>query len=348
VDDQCTDPGVICAHPPPAPPAPFTTITVSHDYAMHALYLGDVDRSGVSDPNAWQTLGFDLDGLVTGADSTDVCTLAAGAPFTNQVDGNRGIDNSWGSNILPYLTAILGSGFSASIDANLDRGQFTDLLVVRGFDDTAPVTARALSGVLLGGGLFEQDAGGPAWDPSSHWPILPELLVGCPNGVCPPGTDPVASAAIQFPQAYENGGVFVSGPIAAAVPLPLSGASPWTLTIHGAIVTFQQQAPGSVTGGTVAGVLVPSEVIQSLQSVAGSLSTSLCAASSLQSIERVVQEAADIVVDPTSGEVGNGPGVACNGISIGVGFDASEVAAPTSADITGPTPPPVNACGDGG
>src|SRR5579871_3438672 len=77
-NDTCGTPGVTCTVPPPAPSGPPSTIIASHDYAVRHLYLGDTDRSGNTDPNAWKTFGYDLDGKVTTEASFDVCTQAAG------------------------------------------------------------------------------------------------------------------------------------------------------------------------------------------------------------------------------------------------------------------------------
>jgi hypothetical protein len=55
------------AAPPGPPPTP---ITAAHNYAVHKLYLGDTDRTGIANPSAWMSFGYDLDGLVTTADST--------------------------------------------------------------------------------------------------------------------------------------------------------------------------------------------------------------------------------------------------------------------------------------
>jgi hypothetical protein len=349
--DTCQSPGVSCTLPPGAPSGatPPAGSTSPHNYALHKLYLGDTDRTGVASSEAWQGFGYNLDDRVTTAASTDVCTLAAGASKSAQLDGMGGIDNSFGENILPILLTLAGSDFSAKMNAVIEVGVFTNLLYVTGFDDLSgnTTTATGLSGVFLGGGnyLSANDGGEPIWNLGTQWPIRPETLTGCPGGVCPPGTDPVSNAAAKFSSAYQRGGTFVNeSPV--DIPLILSaGPAPFTLPVHSATVTFVPDVPGSVTGGTLAGVLATSELVSSLQVVAGSITPSLCAASAFQSIARQVEQAADIVLDPGSGGVSNSAGVACNGISIGLGFDGTEIAPPSSSDITGPTPAPPNPCG---
>lgn len=56
--------------------------------------------------DAWKQIGFNLDGKVTTATSTDVCELMAGAEPATQDDGHDGIDNSFGENICPILGTL--------------------------------------------------------------------------------------------------------------------------------------------------------------------------------------------------------------------------------------------------
>ena len=349
--DTCQTPGVNCTVPPtpPSGAAPHPMGTTPHDYALHRLYLGDTGRTGVASSDAWKSLGYNIDDLVTTKLSTDVCTLAAGASKVTQADGNGGIDNSFGENILPIIITTAGSDFSARIDAEIAAGTFTDLVYVTGFDDLPgnTTTANGLTGVVLGGGSYASvNHGAPAWNLATQWPIRPESLNGCPMGVCPAGTDPVANAKAQLSAAYQKNGTFVSGGSVEILLNLTLGASPFTLSIHSANLTFAPNGSGSVTNGTIAGALATTELVAAFQSVAGAISTSLCSGSAFQSIAQQIEQASDIVLDPGTGALSNHAGVACNAISIGLGFDATEIAPPTSANITGPTPTPPSPCPD--
>ena len=331
---------------PPSPPSGVVGSggSTAHNYAIHQLYLGDTDRTGISNADAWRSFGYNLDDRVTVVSSTDVCTLAAGAARSTQIDGNGGIDNSFGENLLPIFLTIAGTDFSPKVNASIQGGGFTDLVYTVGFDDASgnTTTAKNLSGVLLGGGSYASlhDGGTPAWNLGTHWPIRPESLNGCPNGECPVGTDPIASAAAQFPSAYQKNGTFVSGsPSNLVLYLPL-GAGSLTLDVQSGVVTFGPDVPGSVTDGTIAGAIPTTQLVAAFQAVAGSISTSLCSGSAFQSIVQQIEQDSDIVVDPGTGAISNPAGTACNAISIGLGFDATEIAAPVSSDITGPTPVP--------
>jgi hypothetical protein len=320
-----------------------------HQYALRKLYFGDTDRSGVTNSEAWKAYGYDLDGLVTTKTSIDVCTLAAGASKDTQVDGNGGIDNSFGENILPIVITTSGQSFSSNANAAIEAGGPTDLVDVVGFDDSTNNTTNAtgLTGVFFVGASYAVANGGaaPAWNVTTHWPIAPQSMNGCTaTGGCPSGTNPVADAVVKFPQAYQSGGTFVTGnPV--EVPLSLGfGSSTLGLLVHAGTITFQPKKPGSVTNGVIAGALATTDLVNALQAVAGSISTSLCSGSAFQSIAQQIEQASDIVLD-TSG-VTNGAGFSCNAISIGIGFDATEVAPPVPGDIAPSAPPPPDPCGD--
>jgi hypothetical protein len=337
--DSCSSVGS-CIHPPAKPGGPTVGASApEHNYAIRQLFLGDTDRSGNPSATAWESFGYDLDGLVTTAESTDVCTLLPGSSKQVQVDGNGGIDNAWGSQIIP-IWETLDSTYSQTINSDIQSGALTEMTTVFGFDDSAgnTTTATGLHGVELIGG---QTAGTPAWTVGTHWPILPGDLTCGPS--CPSGSDPVQLAQMQFPAAYQANGTFVSG---AAIPLQfvtLLFSGSYTVPIHSAVVTFQPSMPGAVTNGTIAGAMLTSEYVSALQQAAGAISTSLCSGSAFESIAMQLEQASDIVL---SGEtLSNSAGVQCNAISIGLGFDATEIAIPAAADVTAAPPPPVDPCG---
>jgi hypothetical protein len=319
---------------------------------VHRLYLGDTDRMGVTNPDAWKGFGYDLDGKITTAASTDVCTLVAGASKQVQIDGNGGADNSWGANVMP-IWETLDSTFSQSENANIQAGGPTQLFYVLGFDDSPNnvTTATGLTGVALSGADYASSNGGmaPTWDVSTHWPIAPESLNCFPSGGtdgCTASTNPIAAADVQFPAAFQVQGTFVNGaPSLMTLQLAIGGQPMW-INVHSAVVSFDPLMPGAVTNGTIAGVINTEELIADLQQVAGHISTSLCSGSAFQSIASQIQQTSDVILSGNT--VSNEPGTTCNAISIGLGFDATEVAPPTGADIAGPTPPAPNPCGDGG
>ena len=333
---------------PAKPNAPTTTSTEEHNFALHQLFLGDTPRPPIGsttipaqDPNAWQSYGYNIDGKVTTAASTDVCTLAAGAPKSTQIDGNNGIDNSFGENILPIILTTAGSDAASKINAAISGGSFTIMMDITGLQDSiaATQTATGLTGILLAGGQYA-DGGAPPVDSngffliSDDWPVRPDLLSNPSNP---------KSSTIQFPSAYVVNGTFVNGsPSDITLNLEIGGVA-LNITVHYAIITFQHQQ-GHAYNGTIAGVINTTELITALSGVAGRISPSLCPPSqAFNSISAQISQASDIIHDGT-----NMAGVPCDGISVGLGFTADEIKIPdTVAPLAAPTPDPC-ASGDAG
>jgi hypothetical protein len=96
---------------------------------------------------------------------------------------------------------------------------------------------------------------------------------------------------------------------------------------------------GSATSGVVSGILTPDDAVAWAQNMVGWASTSLCSGSAFQSIAEQILQASDIMLDGT-----NEPGEACNGISFGIGFDATAVTLGKVVSL--PIAP--DSCSDGG
>ena len=331
---------------PAKPSGPATTVTAEHNYALSKLYLGDTDRAGASNQLAWKTFGYNIDNKITTKDSTDVCGLASGASKSTQTDGNGGIDNSFGENILPIILTTAGQDAAKKINDSITQGKFTIMIDVTGLDDAnAKQTATGLTGFLNAGGTFDPTPGGmkqPTFTTVDDWPVRPELLTS--------PTD-AKSSKIKFPDAYVVNGTFVNGsPGNLTLNLAIGGVA-LDLTITNAVITFDHTGAGKGANGTIAGVINTEDLISKLKTVAGRISTSLCQGSAFESIAQQIRQASDIKADGT-----NTSGSTCDGISIGLGFDASEIAlpktvgalAPPSADPCNMTDAGVQDTGGGG
>jgi hypothetical protein len=346
VEASCAYPAPCDLVEPPAPPAgDLIPGGRPHNYALMQLFMGDTDRNGSPSPTAWQSFGYDLDGKVTTTSSTDVCTLLAGAARQVQLDGNGGIDNSWGANLMPLLLTIDAEA-STQVNGAIEDGDWTSMTYVVGFDDSAGnhTSALGLTGVQLTGARYP--GGPPPWNPTTSWPVDPASVQGCsyPAG-CAPGTNPLTSALFKF-NGFQNKGVFSIGAPGASQPftLPLAlGGVRLSLNIQSALITFHPKVPGAVTDGTIAGVILASDLAAQL---AEQLSPTppLCTSTAYQTMVQQIEQMADIVLN--AGSVSNSTGVTCNAISIGLGFNADEIAIPT--DIALPTPPQPDSCPDGG
>jgi hypothetical protein len=347
------------AEPPNPPSGSMTTVTTPHNYAINKLFLGDSDRMGNTSMTAWASYGYNLDSKVTSAASTDVCTLQTGAMKSIQTDGTNGIDNSFGENLIPLLLMLDGTA-PATLNDTLAEGKFTLMTYVVGFDDTPSnmTTATGLTGVLLAGGDYTRvamgrDGGPPGFDLNTHWPIVPTLLTcGTMGQACPPNTNPITSAVVQFPSAFQTSGLFVTGkPAEVTLNLSVDGHT-LSLDIESAVITFDPDtmAPaantGAVTNGTIAGVLNTTQLLQGLTSILGSIEASLCMGSAAMSILDEIAQDSDILINGST--VSNVSGQTCNAISIGLGFNAAEIALPVAADVEAPSDAGLgNACDSG-
>ena len=283
-------------------------------FAVKRLYLGEADRSGIIGPFAWKNYGTNIDGLLTTSTSTDVCTLAAGAPKGVQVDGNAGIDNSWGASILPIFQTISSQPTPSVTATNaIQTGLTTLLIAVTGLSNDPQQTASGLGAVIVAGATYP---GTPAFDSSTSWPTL--------SGVTP----------TSFTGSVTSGNVVMKSADALVVELPLSPSITMKLTVHVPVVSFMHVDPNDVTDGTISGVLDPNELVAAFDAIAGELSTALCGNASA-GVDDQMRQAVDILIDGT-----NHANASCNGISIGLGFDAVAVAPPaTSGSLLSPPNP---------
>jgi hypothetical protein len=333
---------------PPAPPTTTTPASMKTEtFAVKYLFLGEADRSNGGAPgstppsnSAWKAYGYNLDGKVTTATSTDVCTLAAGAPKDNQIDGNNGIDNSFGSVILPIIQSAASlPAPSTTITTAIDSGKFTILMEIVGLDDTTTQNSTGLTGQLFAGGAYN---GTPAFDMTTDWPVLPQLLKDYNMQT---GTGTIASGStVQFvdsnnnPTPYITNGTFVSGNLATGgitvtISLVFDGV-PLSLSINHAVITFDHTAPNTAANGTIAGVINTNDLINGLKAVAGRISTSLCGGA-FDGIAQQIMQASDIIHDGT-----NVMGTACDGISVGLGFTGALIANPDTVSMSDGGVPP--------
>ena len=126
---------------------------------------------GEGNSGQWKKVGFNLDGLVSTNISTDVCQPNSGAmTVVPYPDGDNGIDNSFGKNLLPL---ILGVDPTLVSDTNfgLQNGFFNVLLKMECLPPTGDVpafTTKLFGGTALGAT--------PKFDGTDKWPVSPDLL----------------------------------------------------------------------------------------------------------------------------------------------------------------------------
>jgi hypothetical protein len=297
---------------PPCEPTEGVTL------ALTKLYWGE-GNSG-----QWKKVGKNVDDLVSDASSTDLCIPAAGgAPDTPYPDGDEGIDNSFGKNLLPIIISLVPQ-WPAEVNNYLDTGFFNAMLKMYCLPpegDVTMMTSKVFGGTNLGAM--------PKYDGTDAWPVAPEIL-GDP-------LDPESSTLV-FANSSVTGQLFDSAEgqtFILAIPLDLNGKlGTLKLTLYSAQMTMTlSEDRKSATGGVIGGVLNTEEFIDQVKKIAWM--GDLCDNPLYAGIETDVRRASDILSDGTQD-----PTKECDGISIGVQFEMKEVQ-------LGPVGPPAdmgNAC----
>jgi hypothetical protein len=323
--------GELVGQPPPRPAEQVPGDGDGAVLAIRKLYLGDTDRTGAKSASAWKNFGFNIDGKVSVETSTDLCKPRAGGKKSDVYpDGNNGIDNSFGANILPIITGV-ATDAANDLNANIVDGTFTIMLSLEKLGPAAtynPIVTRLYGGANLGG---------PAkFDGTDVWPVIRELL-----------TDPndITSSKVVFNESYVTNNTWVSG---SKAPLNLSlSIAGFTLNlgIGSALIAMDlDEAHRNATNGVIAGVIDTEAFITELKKVAGAFSEDLCTGTTIESIANQLRQASDIMKDGTAGS----PTVECDGISIGLGFDSALVQLGPVAPPAEPQPDPCATTSGGG
>jgi hypothetical protein len=325
---------------PPGPPAMTPPDgTGNTTFAISQLFLGDTDRctpaageatcTGTPDAlNGWKNFGFNIDGIIAAPPYSNLCKPVDNAAASVHQNGNGGIDNSFGQNILQIILS-LSSTASQTINQDITSGKFTVMLSMVNLGAGAnynPLLTRLYGGADLGSN--------PKFDGTDSWPVLPSLLNNPSD---------ITSAKVQFMSSYVNNQTWVSGS-KGSIDLNLSIDSfSLDLTIGSAQIAFDMDSTHHYgSNGTIAGVLNTQTLINELQKVAGAFDPAFCDPTNptFQSIATEISQASDILSDGSQD-----PTKTCDGISIGLGFNAALV---QLGSVAAPTTGPANPCADAG
>ena len=307
--------------PPPGPQNPPDG-SGSVVYAIRKLFIGNTDRNGIPGVNAWKQFGYNLDGDVSTATSVNLCKPRSNAaPKNVYPDGDNGIDNSFGRNIVPILLS-LQSDVSAKVNASIAAGRHTilfDLEHLGAGADYNPLVGRVYRGA--------QANQPPLWNGADVWPVASISLNAPPS---------LASAKAQAAASYVVGNTWVAQ-LHGEIHVPLAtGGFDLELPIKDPVITMTLDgAHQSATNGTIAGVIPTDAFVAVMKQVAGAFDASLCGGPTIDSIVAQLEQASDILTDGTQD-----PSKVCDGISVGLGFDAHLV--DTGSVVT--TPPPPQPC----
>ncbi len=257
----------------------------------------------------WKKFGFNLDGLVSTASSKDVCKPNAGAfGITPYPDGEDGIDNSFGKNLLPQIV-LLYPEWETGINNGIKDGFFNVLLKMECLPPTGDVpefTTKLFGGTKLG--MM------PKFDGTDKWPVSPELLSDAMNP---------DSSTIIFKKSSVMGTTFDSGKNETFIlTVPVATATMSTsikLTLYAAQTKMVLAADRkSATSGMIGGVLNTEEFVAEIKKVGYLLG--LCDGALFTNLITQIRQASDIMADGSQD-----PNKTCDGISMGLGFEMKEV-----------------------
>ena len=250
-----------------------------------------------------------------------------------QLDGDDGIDNSFGANLLPILV-YFNAMYSSYANEQIQKGGSTMLVKLDGLGSSASysllpgATYRAMPAMQI-----------PKWNGTDVRNVDDVSLVGGDI------SKPIALMA----SGYMNDRVWVGGVASGTGYLDLqitggngfagSGFLPPIPLQHVQVAMQVASGNASAGSGVLSGVARTEDVVAWAALWAGSISTSLCSGSAFQSIATQMEQTSDIMADGS-----NEPGKQCDGISFGLGFDAVQVQLGKSEA----EPPVVNPCEDGG
>lgn len=322
--------GSCCAGPPEPDPSAPTGAGPGMTFAISQMYLGDLEPDGTPSQTAWQKYGWDIDGQVTTKDSTYHCQpQEGGVPNQIKTDGDEGIDNSFGANLMPIF-AGLASDFSYTFNEAMHEGALTYLWRIEGLG--AALSYQHLRASVFIGGTY---GGMPSWNGSDSWPVRCEWMQECTASGTPQlgqGND----STLVFADSYMTDGYWVSNG-AADVPFMMPFIDGlWNMPMRHVRAGFSI-LPGSGMG-VISGVMQTEQAIAELAKIAGSISTSLCSGPTFDSVAQQFRAASDIMADGTQD-----PSQMCTGISVGLGFD---VVGANVGQVLDKEPPQPDPCAD--
>jgi len=290
--------------------------------ATDVLLLGDKNPDGTKDKNAWMQYGFDIDGKTSTGASTDVCKPQAGGTAAKAYpDGNGGIDNSFGKNVLPLFLTFSGT-LTDDLNKSIANGGFTLMFRMNGLPN--PPADMQLETLAYAGASLQHK---PKYDGSDCWPVLRELLF-----------DPkdIDSSKVKWPGSSVTAGLWSSGPPSTFQMSIPAAQSTLNLDIKVARLQMTLDPEGKgASGGQLGGVLETEQFIVEVKKLAGSIGPVFCSGPIIDGIIMQIRQASDIMKDGTQN-----PSATCDGISIGLGFSARPIQLGGIAPAVKPGPDP--------
>lgn len=309
------------------------------------IWIGETDLDGVASDTAWQSFGFDLDGICTNSGTcSEVQNQQSCLPSTEQIpfDGALCRDNTFAS-LQPVAAAVpeIGKRFGiseAEFNCNLWRGSYTVVARLSGYNGKANDSDVRVDVYISPGATRPEpwecptDSFSelyPLWRLPSAFKIDPANLDGTisESGTLPPSR--VADA-----HAYVREGYLVASlPDGALVRLAADGTRyrGFAMTVYKGLWTGRleraQDGRWYMRDGLAAGRVKAPDLIMSFRQIG------LCHGVGLDgfydSVVEYIDQNADVLSDG-----GNDPERACDAMSFGIGFEAAQLTPGPTADAT--------------
>lgn len=271
--------------------------------AANTLSLGD------ETPEAWRQFGFNLDGLVGTGPSQNACQPQGGAASAEvHDDGDNGIDNSFGRNVLPLLSTVVEDA-SADVNEAILEGGSTLVVYLEGLGN-APTQNMIPARVYTGA----QTPAAPLFQGGDCWPVDPVSLQT-------PGA--LELPTISYPQSLVvnqewSGGAVAQGPLTLRLML---GGHPLVLPLRQVRLLFElTPTRDGAVNGRLGGMLLLEEMEEAFRRFLGGIDGALCDEAAVATFLQQLRETADLLATGVQD-----PDEVCDAISVGLGFTMAPV-----------------------
>jgi hypothetical protein len=348
----CFSAGVPKASDRPAPSQGGTDLPPLA-FAITRMRLGATDKQGQPNKDAWQDIGFDLDGMCTGSPTCDP-TLTQNsckpASIATPYDGDYCRDNTFGRlQVMAQDIKEIGGKYGLSEDAfncALCTGAYNFIFRISGYngeanDDSVRVDLYPSPGLE---NPYPWDCSQPDWTAHPCFRSDDAFTIeddSMPNPA--PGPD-LAEAKLYDPSAFVRDGYIVAQlPESALFWFPGTNALAvaFPITIKRGLVAGKigkaQDGTWQITDGTIAGASTAQDIIHGFRLIG------FCDADpNYQTMVSFLTSNLDIL---STGQ--NSPDTPCDALSLGIEFEAKQATVGKLAAVT-PLTECVSPKGDGG
>lgn len=333
--DACRTAGVPAETDRPAAQENETSLPNLY-FGWNRIWIGETDLMGTASMDAWQSFGFDLDGMCTNSKSCpEVQNVQACKPGSDQIpfDGELCRDNTFAS-LQPVAAAVpeIGERFGISemeFNCNLWRGSYTVVTRLSGYNGEANDADVRVDVYISPGTEREQPWRCPDEDFASRYPIWrlsEKFKVDPTNFVGEAAAEgELPDSDVSDPHGFVRDGYLVfKVPDGAVVRLAGDGTRyrGFALKTYKGIYTSRleraQDGRWHMHDGMVGGRVLGQDLIKSFRQIG------LCQGVGLDgfydSVVEYIEQNSDVLADGD-----NDPERACDAMSFGIGFEGSQL-----------------------